>query len=155
MAHVSTQSIRRLPIVRLGLTAAAGVIAAGAMIITNQAPRPLSEITVDQRIMIDKILSVLLHDSDVFQYGRVLDQYDGRGYIAGVGTSRSPMARPWPSLTPIPIPSRTTPWVRCTCRHCELRPPNTARPTLASRAIPTPVAKPAPTGCFGRPRTQS
>jgi Glycosyl hydrolase family 46/Legume lectin domain len=85
VAHMSAQSIRRLPIGRLALTAAAGLVAAGAIIVMNPGSRPPSPITVDQRIMIDKIESVLLHDSDLFQYDRVVDQYDGRGYVAGRG----------------------------------------------------------------------
>ena len=83
MAHASQPSSRR-PIVRLGLVTA-GVVVAAAIVTNLGSPPPSQELTVDQRIMIDKIESVLLHDSETFQYDRILDQYDGRGYVGPRG----------------------------------------------------------------------
>ncbi len=45
------------------------------------------ELTVspDQRLIIDRLESVLLHDTVVPQYDRVVYQFDSRGYVAGIG----------------------------------------------------------------------
>jgi chitosanase len=86
VTHVFANPGHRPRHVRFAFAAAAGVVVAVAALATNLASRPVSQkFTVDQHLMINKLESVLLHDSDSFQYGRIVDQRDGRGYVAGLG----------------------------------------------------------------------
>lgn len=47
------------------------------------AGRP--QLTDEQRDTINQLVSVLMHDTPVLQYDRVVDQHDGRGYVMGRG----------------------------------------------------------------------
>ncbi|WP_238013793.1 chitosanase [Dactylosporangium sp. AC04546] len=42
-------------------------------------------ITAQQRAVIEQLRSVLMHDTLVPQYARVVNQFDGRGYVLGTG----------------------------------------------------------------------
>ncbi len=62
------------------------LLAVFAVVIAVQqtSDRPL-ELSVEQRLVIDQLESVLLHDTPVIQYDRVTPAHDGRGLIAGRG----------------------------------------------------------------------
>src|SRR5258706_10329736 len=60
------------------------VIATLAVVFVGGHGRSL-EIDTDQRTIIDRLESVLIHDTVVPQYGRVVNQFDERGYVAGIG----------------------------------------------------------------------
>jgi chitosanase len=42
-------------------------------------------VSADQRLIIDRLESVLSHDTVAPQYDRVVNQFDARGYVAGIG----------------------------------------------------------------------
>ncbi|MFI6133920.1 chitosanase [Micromonospora sp. NPDC051141] len=61
------------------------VIVVGLLVVWAIEPDRRLTVTPEQRLIIEKIRSVLMHDADAPQYGRVVDQADGRGYVAGTG----------------------------------------------------------------------
>ncbi|MFI2710502.1 chitosanase [Micromonospora sp. NPDC018662] len=61
------------------------VIVVGLLVVWAIEPDRRLTVSPDQRLIIEKIRSVLMHDADDPQYGRVVDQADGRGYVAGTG----------------------------------------------------------------------
>jgi hypothetical protein len=71
---------------------AASVLALVAASIAVLVVRPWGEdtagrpqLTNEQRDTINQLVSVLMHDTPVLQYDRVVDQHDGRGYVMGRG----------------------------------------------------------------------
>jgi Glycosyl hydrolase family 46 len=76
---------RQTRVPKLGVAAVVLIIVALAIVAVWPASNGTDELTADQRAMIERLESVLMHDSTDFQYGRILDQYDGRGYVAGRG----------------------------------------------------------------------
>jgi chitosanase len=61
------------------------LVVAGVLVVRAVAPDPRLTVSPQQRLIIEKIRNVLMHDADDPQYGRVLEQPDGRGYVAGTG----------------------------------------------------------------------
>jgi hypothetical protein len=61
-------------------------VAASALTVTIVQNRA-SELSIDstQREVIETLEDVLLHDSAVPQYARVVNQFDSRGFVAGIG----------------------------------------------------------------------
>jgi hypothetical protein len=61
------------------------VVAALAWVIASRLPATDNGLTAEQRTMVLKLQSVLLHDSPNPQYARVSQPPDGRGYVTGIG----------------------------------------------------------------------
>jgi Glycosyl hydrolase family 46/Ricin-type beta-trefoil lectin domain-like len=62
------------------LVALAGVTAVGL----HTGERAV-DLSIEQRDMLDRLESVLMHDTVVPQYALVVNQFDARGYVAGIG----------------------------------------------------------------------
>ncbi|MET7424511.1 chitosanase [Dactylosporangium sp. NPDC005555] len=60
------------------------VVAVTAVLVARARQTGL-RLSTDQRTIIDRLESVLLHDSVVPQYARVVNDFDQRGFIAGIG----------------------------------------------------------------------
>lgn len=76
---------RRLRVPLLVWTVAVAVVAALVTAAVVNAQHTGLQISADQRLIITKLENVLLHDSVDPQYDTVVNQFDGRGYIAGIG----------------------------------------------------------------------
>ena len=61
------------------------VAAVATVAVVSPHGRGRVDVSADQRLMIDRLESVLLHDTTAPQYGRVVNQFDARGYVAGIG----------------------------------------------------------------------
>jgi Glycosyl hydrolase family 46/Ricin-type beta-trefoil lectin domain-like len=61
------------------------VATGAATVVTVRGAAGGVQLNADQRLIIDRLESVLLHDTVVPQYDRVVNQFDGRGYVAGIG----------------------------------------------------------------------
>ncbi|WP_330186346.1 chitosanase [Dactylosporangium sp. AC04546] len=60
-------------------------VTATVTVLLLRSDGPGLQLSTDQRTVIDRLESVLLHDSVVPQYGRVVNEFDQRGYAAGIG----------------------------------------------------------------------
>ncbi len=69
----------------IGAGVAAAVIVSLAAVIASQLDARPAALTAEQRVLILKLQSVLLHDSPRLQYARVSLQPDDRGYVVGIG----------------------------------------------------------------------
>jgi len=70
----------------IGAVMVIAIIASLAAFIANQLDQaPEEALTPDQRAIVLKLQSVLLHDTVVPQYARVSLEPDDRGYVAGIG----------------------------------------------------------------------
>ncbi|HWB37167.1 MAG TPA: chitosanase [Rugosimonospora sp.] len=85
MRHALEPVRRRLRVPPLVWTVAAAAVAALVAAAVVHSGGAGLRVSADQRLVITKLESVLLHDTVVPQYDRVVNEFDGRGYVAGIG----------------------------------------------------------------------
>src|SRR5262245_6896111 len=82
LGHVSTDA-RSTPWRLIIITSVVTIAVTVTLALTFGRHRNQTDTTPAQRVVIEQLISVLLHDTETIQYDQVVDLYDGRGYSSG------------------------------------------------------------------------
>ena len=85
MGHLQEAPTRRRKLHVLMWAAFVVLVMVGLTVVLAHASSPQAQISDEQRLVLIKLESVLLHDMEAPQYDRVVNQFDASGYTAGIG----------------------------------------------------------------------